>query len=213
MRATVHSTLMVVGARPLRDLARRSGPATRRIGRSPFVLVVVGYLVLSAGAFVGGDLVYLIGTQVNRHAWRGAGAKWVALDLGDLPDIPEGGPTKAEGRASTTLVVIRERRHDPRPPRAVRPRRRAAGGGHARRRLRSSARGTARDSGSPTATSRAARRCTTSRPTRFGRTDTRLGGTPGRRGDVASARGDSVRLGEPSARAHRSGARFRGGFA
>jgi nitrite reductase/ring-hydroxylating ferredoxin subunit len=67
---------------------------------------VVGYLVISAGAAVGGDLVYLIGTHVNRHAWRGAGMKWVPLDLGGLDDIPEGGPTRARA-GQNGLILIR----------------------------------------------------------------------------------------------------------
>jgi nitrite reductase/ring-hydroxylating ferredoxin subunit len=61
--------------------------------------------VISVGAAIGGDLVFLIGTHVNRHAWRGAGTKWVALDLGDLPDIPEGGPTKAKAGLNTLILV------------------------------------------------------------------------------------------------------------
>jgi nitrite reductase/ring-hydroxylating ferredoxin subunit len=70
------------------------------------VLLVIGYLVIALGAAIGGDLVYLIGTHVNRHAWRGAGAKWVAVDLGGLPDIPEGGPTRLKAGIND-LVVIR----------------------------------------------------------------------------------------------------------
>ena len=51
--------------------------------------------------------MYLIGTHVNRHAWRGAGTKWIALDLGGLPDIPQGGPTKLKAGINE-LAVIRE---------------------------------------------------------------------------------------------------------
>src|SRR6185369_5652371 len=50
-------------------------------------------------------VVYIIGTHVNRHAWRGAGAKWVAVDLGGLPDIPEGGPTKLKAGINDLVVV------------------------------------------------------------------------------------------------------------
>jgi nitrite reductase/ring-hydroxylating ferredoxin subunit/uncharacterized membrane protein len=104
MRATVHSVLMttalVVFAISL--VIRAGNPIDRTV---PVVLLVAGYLVLSIGAAVGGDLVYLIGTHVNRHAWRGAGTKWIALDLGELPDIPEGGPTKARAGANTLILV------------------------------------------------------------------------------------------------------------
>jgi nitrite reductase/ring-hydroxylating ferredoxin subunit/uncharacterized membrane protein len=104
MRATVHSVLMTTALVVLAiSLVIRAGnPIDRTV---PSLLLVVGYLVISVGAAVGGDLVYLIGTHVNRHAWRGAGTKWVALDLGELPDIPEGGPTKAKAGANTLILV------------------------------------------------------------------------------------------------------------
>ena len=105
-RATVHSVVMVAALVLYAiSLAIRSGsPADRLL---PIVLSILGYLTLSVGAAIGGDLVYLIGTHVNRHAWRGAGSKWIKLDLGDLPDIPEGGPTKLRAGIND-LVVIRE---------------------------------------------------------------------------------------------------------
>lgn len=105
-RATVHGTIMVITLLVyLLSLAIRSGNPTDRL--LPVVLAVIGYLLLTLGAAIGGDLVYLIGTHVNRHAWRGAGAKWIALDLGSLPDIPEGGPTKLRAGIND-LVVVRQ---------------------------------------------------------------------------------------------------------
>jgi nitrite reductase/ring-hydroxylating ferredoxin subunit len=71
------------------------------------VLGIAGYLLLLLAGEIGGDLVYLIGTHVDRHAWRGAGAKWIALDLGGLPDIPQGGPTKLRAGVND-LAVVRE---------------------------------------------------------------------------------------------------------
>lgn len=104
LRATVHSVLMTTALVlfAISLLIRAGNPIDRTV---PFLLLVVGYLVVSVGAAVGGDLVYLIGTHVNRHAWRGAGTKWTSLDLGDLPDIPEGGPTKAKAGANTLILV------------------------------------------------------------------------------------------------------------
>lgn len=104
MRATVHAVLMTTALVlfAISLIIRAGNPVDRTV---PFVLLLAGYLVISVGAAVGGDLVYLIGTHVNRHAWRGAGAKWIALDLGDLPDIPEGGPTKAKAGINTLVVV------------------------------------------------------------------------------------------------------------
>lgn len=103
-RATVHATVMTIGLLVfVVSLVIRAGnPADRAV---PIILLIVGYLILTVGAEIGGDLVYLIGTNVNRHAWRGAGAKWVALDLGGLPDIPEGGPTKVKAGINTLILV------------------------------------------------------------------------------------------------------------
>jgi nitrite reductase/ring-hydroxylating ferredoxin subunit/uncharacterized membrane protein len=103
-RATVHATVMTTALVLFAvSLVLRAGnPPDRTI---PVVLLIVGYLVLTVGAEIGGDLVYLIGTHVNRHAWRGAGTKWVTLDLGELEDIPEGGPTKAKAGINTLILV------------------------------------------------------------------------------------------------------------
>jgi nitrite reductase/ring-hydroxylating ferredoxin subunit/uncharacterized membrane protein len=103
-RATVHATVMTTAlVLFVISLVLRAGdPDDRAV---PIALLVIGYLVLTVGAEIGGDLVYLIGTNVNRHAWRGAGKKWIALDLGDLTDIPEGGPTKAKAGINTLVLV------------------------------------------------------------------------------------------------------------
>ena len=104
MRATVHATVMLVSQVlfVVSLLIRGGNPADRSL---PTILVLLGLATISLGAAIGGDLVFLIGTNVNRHAWRGAGAKWLALDLGDLPDIPEGGPTKVKAGANTLILV------------------------------------------------------------------------------------------------------------
>jgi nitrite reductase/ring-hydroxylating ferredoxin subunit/uncharacterized membrane protein len=105
-RATVHSAVMVVSlALYVISLAIRSGSPADRL--APVLIALVGYLLLTLGAAIGGDLVYLIGTHVDRHAWRGAGVKWIKLDLGELHDIPEGGPTKLKAGINE-LAVVRE---------------------------------------------------------------------------------------------------------
>lgn len=103
-RATVHATVMLIAqALFIVSLVIRNGnPPDRTVAT---LLVVIGFAVISLGAAIGGDLVFLIGTHVNRHAWRGAGAKWIALDLGGLPDIPEGGPTKVKAGINTLILV------------------------------------------------------------------------------------------------------------
>ena len=105
-RATVHSVVMVLSLVLYAiSLVIRSGSPADRL--APIVISVFAYLLLLVGGAIGGDLVYLIGTHVNRHAWRGAGAKWIKLDLGDLTDIPEGGPTKLKAGINE-LAVVRE---------------------------------------------------------------------------------------------------------
>jgi nitrite reductase/ring-hydroxylating ferredoxin subunit/uncharacterized membrane protein len=103
-RATVHSAIMVVSlvVYAISLVIRSGGPADRLI---PIGFAVAGYLLLTLGAAIGGDLVYLAGTHVDRHAWRGAGTKWIRVDLGDLPDIPEGGPTKLKVGINEIAVI------------------------------------------------------------------------------------------------------------
>jgi nitrite reductase/ring-hydroxylating ferredoxin subunit len=107
VRATVHSTLMVVGLVVLIvSLVMRAGnPSDRTI---PIALSIIGFLIVTAGAYVGGDVVFLFGNMVSRHAFRGAGAKWIRLDLGDvtdLSDLPEATPTKAKAGINELLLV------------------------------------------------------------------------------------------------------------
>ncbi len=103
-RATLHSTLMVVAlALYLVSLVTRLGA----VGVPPIGLglSIAGYVVLLAGAYVGGDVVYGLGNMVSRHAWRPAGTKWAALSL--ERDLAEGTPTKAT-MGTQTLVLVKE---------------------------------------------------------------------------------------------------------
>jgi nitrite reductase/ring-hydroxylating ferredoxin subunit/uncharacterized membrane protein len=104
-RATLHATLMTVALLVyLFSLAIRAGaPADRAI---PIALSIVGFALLTAGAFVGGDVVYRLGNMVNRHAWRGSGAKWLALEVDGEDELAEGVPKKAK-LGINTLVIVR----------------------------------------------------------------------------------------------------------
>lgn len=107
-RATLHGTLMVVALIVyLASLGIRAGGPTDRA--LPIVLSWVGFVFLAAGGFVGGDVAYVFGNMVDRHAWRGGGAKWIALEVsGDTPDaIPEGAPLKAK-LGINNLVLVRQ---------------------------------------------------------------------------------------------------------
>jgi nitrite reductase/ring-hydroxylating ferredoxin subunit/uncharacterized membrane protein YtjA (UPF0391 family) len=104
MRATVHSVLMVVAlVLYLVSLALRAGaPADRAL---PVTLSIVAYLVMTAGAYVGGDVVYALGNMVDRHAFGGRGTKWLPLDLGGLKEVPQATPIKAKAGANNILLV------------------------------------------------------------------------------------------------------------
>ena len=106
-RATLHGTLMVVALLVLLvSLGMRAGaPADRTI---PVALGIIALLIVTAGAFVGGDVVYVLGNMVNRHAFRGAGTKWIRLDLGDLADLTalaEATPMKLRAGINDLVVV------------------------------------------------------------------------------------------------------------
>ena len=86
VQATVHATLMIgsFGAYLASFTLRLIGP--RALRPLAVLLSWLGYGALSAGAYVGGDLTYRSGNQVDRHAWRAAGRKWKALDVGQVPE-------------------------------------------------------------------------------------------------------------------------------
>lgn len=67
------------------------------------ITAALGYLLIALGAYIGGDLVFTLGSQVDRHAWRGGGGKWTPVETGDLPERT---PTKVKAGAQT-LVLIR----------------------------------------------------------------------------------------------------------
>jgi len=107
VRATTHSTIMVVGLVVLLVslLLRAGNPADRTV---PIALAIIGFLIVSAGAYVGGDVVYVLGNMVSRHAFRGAGTKWIRLDTGDVTDLatlPEATPTRAKAGVNDLVLV------------------------------------------------------------------------------------------------------------
>ena len=99
---TVHSSLMIVA------LVLYLVSFVMRLGAVPSPAEVwlsfIGFVIVIGSAYVGGELVYNLGTQVDRHAWRGGGTKWTALDTSD---IPPDRPVKAKAGAQTLVVVRR----------------------------------------------------------------------------------------------------------
>jgi nitrite reductase/ring-hydroxylating ferredoxin subunit/uncharacterized membrane protein len=109
-RATLHSSLMVLAlVGYVVSLVFRIG--TVPAASAPGVWVsVVSFLILAAGAYVGGDVVYVLGNMVSRHAFRGAGTKWIAMEPAEVGvdgAIPEGRPIKAK-LGINTLVLVRQ---------------------------------------------------------------------------------------------------------
>lgn len=112
-RATLHSTLMLVAliGYALSFFLRLGPPGFGFIDvPGAFLISVFSFLVMSAGAYVGGDVVYVLGNMVNRHAFRGAGTKWIALEPAEVDangSIPEGKPVKAK-LGVNQLVLVRQ---------------------------------------------------------------------------------------------------------
>ncbi len=106
-RATLHGTLMVTALLVLLVSLglRAAAPTDRTI---PIALGIIALVIVTAGAFVGGDVVYVLGNMVSRHAFRGAGTKWIRLDLGELTDLTalaEATPVKLRAGINDLVVV------------------------------------------------------------------------------------------------------------
>ena len=109
-RATLHSTLMVTALvlYLVDGFLRLGGPEGAAVSGGTVALSVIAFLVLAAGAFVGGDVVYVTGNMVDRHAFRGSGTKWITLEPAETDaagSIPEGRPIKARLGANTLVLV------------------------------------------------------------------------------------------------------------
>ena len=108
-RATLHATLMLTALVVyLVSLAARLG-AGSSVSNVGIWTSILAFLVLASAAYVGGDVVYVLGNMVSRHAFRGAGTKWIALEPAELDDgvIPEGRLVKAK-LGINQLVLVRQ---------------------------------------------------------------------------------------------------------
>ena len=108
-RATLHGTLMVTAlVLYIVSFVLRQGQSPPWTAATAFS--IAGFLVLAAGAYVGGDIVYVLGNMVSRHAYRGGGTKWIALEPAETDpsgEIPEGRLVKAK-LGINTLVLVRQ---------------------------------------------------------------------------------------------------------
>jgi nitrite reductase/ring-hydroxylating ferredoxin subunit/uncharacterized membrane protein len=106
--ATVHASLMVSSlAAYAASMVLRAGPrGVRPLAR---VLSFAGYGAMAAGAYVGGDLTYKLGHQVDRHAFDSHGTKWKPLDVSEVP----AGELVRGTAGKDTLVLYRATDGDP----------------------------------------------------------------------------------------------------
>jgi nitrite reductase/ring-hydroxylating ferredoxin subunit/uncharacterized membrane protein len=71
-----------------------------------FWVLLIGYLVVSVGGYIGGHVVFKYGYMVNHNAFsRGKRAKEFTA-IAAVADVPEGAPTKVMF-GTTALVVVR----------------------------------------------------------------------------------------------------------
>jgi nitrite reductase/ring-hydroxylating ferredoxin subunit/uncharacterized membrane protein len=73
-----------------------------------FVPALVGYLVISIGAYLGGDLVFRLGTMINRNAYR-SGPKDFTAVVG-VQELPENKPQRFDVKDEPVLLVRRGER-------------------------------------------------------------------------------------------------------
>ncbi len=100
-RATVHATVMVVAlVLAVVSLVLRQGHAGIELVPALFSAVSFGLLLF--GAFVGGDVVYVLGNMVDRHAFRSRASRWAKLEV---DTIPEDAPMKAQVGSQALLLV------------------------------------------------------------------------------------------------------------
>lgn len=70
-----------------------------------FIVTLIAYLVISFGAFIGGDLVYRMGTMVNRNAYR-SGPKDYTNAIA-LADLAENQTKRVEVKGQPVLLLKR----------------------------------------------------------------------------------------------------------
>jgi nitrite reductase/ring-hydroxylating ferredoxin subunit len=101
--ATVHASVMIAALLVLLVSLglRLAGDDLRPLG---IVVGLAGYLVLLAGAFAGGEIVFSHGYPVDRHAWRSPPREWRRLDV---DDVPAGRPVAAKV-GSESIVLVRQ---------------------------------------------------------------------------------------------------------
>lgn len=73
------------------------------IGWGDFIPAILGYLVITVGAYIGGSLVFRQGVMINRNAYQTGPHKFVPV----LPmhELPENMPTRVDAKGRPVLLV------------------------------------------------------------------------------------------------------------
>ena len=72
-----------------------------------FVPLMVGYLIISVGAFIGGHVVYKFGYMVNHNAFAKGKRAREFTPVMAAADVPEGAPTRAMFGTTAVMLVRR----------------------------------------------------------------------------------------------------------
>lgn len=70
-----------------------------------FIPAVIGYLVVSAGAYIGGSLVFRQGVMINRDAYRAGPKDYVPVLA--TSDLPENRPVRVDAAGQPVLLLRR----------------------------------------------------------------------------------------------------------
>jgi nitrite reductase/ring-hydroxylating ferredoxin subunit/uncharacterized membrane protein len=70
-----------------------------------FVVALLAYIIISVGAFIGGDLVYRMGTMVNRNSYRSGPKTYTPVMA--IADLPENQPKRVDVKGQPILLLRR----------------------------------------------------------------------------------------------------------
>lgn len=73
------------------------------IGLGDFIPALVGYLIVTVGAFIGGSLVFRRGVMINRNAYRSGPDKFIPVL--PLDQLPEGTLKRVQANGQPVLVA------------------------------------------------------------------------------------------------------------
>ncbi len=79
-----------------------------QVSMANFIPALVGYLVMALGAYLGGELVFRLGTMINRNAYRSGPKDFTPVV--EFDDLPENKPQRFDVKGQPVLLVRRGQR-------------------------------------------------------------------------------------------------------